>query len=66
MTELLRASKAAKKLDLTVDRLYALTRENIIPCVYLGRQIRWDEKKLDDFIETGGKSWSAGWRKSEV
>ncbi len=63
MAELLRANKAAKKLDLSVDRLYALTREKIIPCVYLGRQIRWDEDQLDAFIESGGKPWSGGWRK---
>lgn len=63
MTELLRANNAAKKLDLSVDRLYALTREEIIPCVYLGRQIRWSADALDEFIRTGGKSWSGGWRK---
>lgn len=63
MPKLLRVSKAADKLDLTVNRLYELTRQNIIPCVYLGRQIRWDESKLDEFIESGGERWSGGWRK---
>lgn len=63
MPELLRAGKAASKLDLSVDRLYTLTRENIIPCVYLGRQIRWSEEKLNEFIERGGERWSGGWRK---
>lgn len=63
MSELLRANMAAKKLDLSVDRLYTLTREKIVPCVYLGRQIRWSEKKLDDFIEQGGERFAGGWRK---
>jgi len=65
MTKLMKADEVAEYMNLSQDRVYALTRENILPCVKIGRQLRWSEKALIDFIENGGKSFSGpgGWRK---
>ena len=63
MTELLRAGRAAKKLDVSVDRLYSLTREGVVPAVSLGRMLRWSESQLNEFIESGGKRFEGGWKK---
>jgi hypothetical protein len=63
MAELLRAASAAKKLDISVDRLYSLSRDGIIPTCYLGRMIRWDDKQLDNFIQQGGRRFDGGWKK---
>ena len=63
MAELLRAASAAKKLDVSIDRLYSLSRDGIIPTCYLGRMIRWDDKKLDNFIQQGGRRFDGGWKK---
>jgi hypothetical protein len=31
--------------------------------VRLGRRIKLNSEKLDQFIESGGQSWPGGWRK---
>ena len=63
MAELLRAASAAKKLDISVDRLYSLTRDGIVQCCYLGRMIRWSENQLDEFIQQGGRRFDGGWKR---
>lgn len=63
MKKLLTVGEVAELLGASEQRVYSLTRENIIPCVRLGRQIRWNEETLNAFIEGGGKSFDGGWRK---
>ncbi len=63
MTKLLKADDVAEMMNLSQDRVYALTRENILPSVKIGRQLRWSEKALLDFVENGGKPFPGGWRK---
>ena len=63
MSTLLRASKAAKKIDVTVDRLYEYSRIGIIPVVKIGRQLRWSEEAIEEFIKNGGKAFPGGWRR---
>ncbi len=63
MTTLLRSKEAADKLSITEDRLYAYTREGILPVVKIGRQLRWSEESLNEFIRSGGSGFSGGWKK---
>ncbi len=63
MARLLRANQAAQKIDVTVDRLYDYSRQGIVPVVRIGRQVRWSEEALDDFISNGGQSFPGGWKK---
>ena len=63
MAELLRAASAARKLDISVDRLYSLSRDGIIPTCYLGRMIRWNVNQLDEFIQQGSRRFDGGWKK---
>ena len=63
MTKLLTVSEVAELLNTKEQRVYSLSREKIIPCVKLGRQIRWSEDALNEFIAGGGKSYDGGWRK---
>lgn len=57
---------AAKRLNITEQRAYQLAREGILPdgvIVRLGRQIRIDPDKLEEFIKSGGQALPGGWRK---
>ncbi len=60
---LLKSKEAAEKLTINEDRLYAYTREGILPVVKIGRQLRWAESALDEFIRSGGRSFQGGWKK---
>jgi excisionase family DNA binding protein len=60
---LLTMEKVATRLGITKARSYELARENIIPTVRLGRQLRVDPDRLEEFIKNGGQALSGGWRK---
>jgi excisionase family DNA binding protein len=52
---LIKAKEAAELLDLTLPRLYELTRQRLIPSVRVGEKaIRFDEAALREWIERGG------------
>lgn len=61
--KLLRMTEVAAYLDVSVARAYALCREGLLPCVYLGRQIRVDEGMLDEWKANGGKRLAGGWKR---
>jgi excisionase family DNA binding protein len=51
---LLLAAEAAALLRLSENRVYELAKRRLIPCVRIGRQIRFPEDKLIAWIEAGG------------
>ena len=61
--KLLRAKEVASWFNSPVERIYALAREGIIPSVRLGRQLRFDRKAMEKFIENGGQALAGGWKK---
>jgi excisionase family DNA binding protein len=61
--KLLRLPEVARILDLREDQVYALARQNIIPVVRIGRQLRVDPDKLKEWIDNGGKAFDGGWKK---
>ncbi len=63
MSKLLKADEVAEMLEVSEDRVYQLVRENILPHVRLGRQVRFSTDALTNFIASGGKTWPGGWRK---
>ena len=66
MNRLMSAAETAGILygdEKKTDRVYRLAREGIIPCVRLGRQLRFSPKKVEEFIENGGQALPGGWRK---
>ncbi len=48
---LLTANEIGEMLRIKPARVYELVREGILPCVRLGRQIRFDQQRLRDWIE---------------
>ncbi len=61
--KLLKIPKVAEKLDVTVARAYSMCRENLLPCVYLGRQLRVDEEMFEEWIAKGGQRLLGGWKR---
>ena len=57
------ANEVAKILGVKIERVFALAREGIVPCVRLGRQLRFSPNALRQFIESGGKALPGGWRR---
>jgi excisionase family DNA binding protein len=53
---LLTAKETAEILKVTLPRVYELAREGLIPSVRMGRQIRFHEEKLMEWIEQGGSA----------
>ena len=55
-TKLLRIPEVAAILNVTVQRTYELARQDLIPVVRMGRQLRVDPGKLQEWIINGGSS----------
>jgi excisionase family DNA binding protein len=53
---LLTAKETAEILRVTLPRVYELARGGLIPSVRMGRQIRFHESKLMEWIEQGGSA----------
>lgn len=64
MRRLWTVAEVAERLELTEDAVYRLARQKILPCVRIGRMIRFDEQALDEWIRNGGQAWEGGWRKT--
>lgn len=60
---LITLADAARRLGVTYQRAAALAREETIPTVRLGRQIRVDPAALEEWIRSGGKPLPGGWKR---
>jgi excisionase family DNA binding protein len=53
---LLTAKQVAEILQVALPRVYELARLGSLPCIRIGRQIRFPESKLMEWIEQGGSA----------
>jgi excisionase family DNA binding protein len=60
---LIDAREAARALGISRSRLYAATRNALVPAVRIGRSYRYSPSVLRRFIESGGTAWPGGWRR---
>lgn len=64
MTKLLTLQEVAEILRITYWRCADLARQGVLPgVVKLGRQYRIDPRKLEEFIQAGGRALPGGWRR---
>ena len=63
-TTLLTAEEIAAILKVRKHRVYELARTGVLPVVRVGRQLRFDEHRFQDWIRNGGRSLSGGWKRS--
>jgi excisionase family DNA binding protein len=54
MTRLLRVEEAAALLGVSRARCYELVRSGALPAVHIGRQVRFDPAKLQEWMANGG------------
>ncbi len=59
---LLTIQEVAELLRVPTARVYDLIRQNLIPHIHLGRQLRVEESQLLEFIRNGGKALPGGWK----
>jgi excisionase family DNA binding protein len=52
--KILLAPEAAALLRVTPNRVYELAKRGVIPCVRVGRQVRFSEEHLLEWIGNGG------------
>ena len=58
--------EVALLLRVSIPRCYELARAGIVPIVKLGRQLRIDPEKLQEWIDGGGRALADGWRATET
>ena len=59
---LVAAKVVAERLGITTNRVYELAAQGILPCVRLGRQVRFDPEKVEALVASGGQALPGGWR----
>ncbi len=64
LEQLMKVIHVAEILNISSDRVYNLSREQIIPSVRVGRSLRFSYKAIDEFIATGGKGLPGGWKRN--
>ena len=57
------ADDVAGLLKISKQRLYEMVRGGLIPCLYMGRQIRFSEAELQKWMADGGTRLPGGWRR---
>ena len=57
------ADEVAQRLGTNPSRVYALARAGTLPCVRIGRQVRFDLALVEEWVEQGGSALTGGWRK---
>jgi excisionase family DNA binding protein len=53
---LLTAGEVSRMLQVTRARVYELARLGLIPCVHIGRQVRFEETALREWVSRGGSA----------
>lgn len=60
MKKLLTMSEAAEIIGVRDQKLYIMAREGMFPVVHVGRLLKVDPDRLQEWIENGGQG---GWKK---
>jgi excisionase family DNA binding protein len=50
----------AELLNLSPDRVYEAIRQNLLPSVHIGRQIRIEEQAFNEWVRQGGLRYAPG------
>lgn len=61
--KLVKAAVVARQYDISESRVYELAKLGLLPCVRLGRQVRFRVEDIEAFVAQGGATLPGGWRK---
>jgi excisionase family DNA binding protein len=62
-SQLLTAEELAEHLGVSKQRVYELARLGLLPCVRLGRAVRFATQAVEAWISSGGRPLPGGWRR---
>jgi len=54
---ILTAQEVSAHLRISPQRAYELARLGLLPCIRIGRQVRFDEVKVEAWIAAGGRAY---------
>lgn len=60
---LLTATEVARTLAVKPARVHQLARAGLLPCIRMGRQVRFDPAAVTEWLEDGGRAWEGGWKR---
>jgi len=60
--QLVMAADVAAKLQVTEARVFELARMKLLPCVRIGRQVRFVPEQINAWVQNGGQALPKGWR----
>ena len=63
---LLGVPEIAQRLGVKQHRVYDLVRQDLIPHVKLGRQLRFKAEAVEQWLDQGGRELPGGWRQQEA
>ena len=61
--KLIGVEAVAEAFGLRRQQVYALAKENRLPCVRIGRLVKFNPVVLRAFVEAGGCALPGGWRR---
>jgi excisionase family DNA binding protein len=62
MSSLVTADWVAQRLGEPKHRIYRWARDGVIPCVHIGRRMKFDREVIEEWIATGGQALPGGWK----
>ena len=62
LTKLLTGKSVSEILGIPYSTILTHAKEGVIPCVRVGRAVRFHPNAIEAFIAQGGKSLSGGWK----
>ena len=60
LPRLLTAREVSDAIGISEHRLYELARQSRIPSVRIGRSVRFDPRRVADWLRAGGESETSG------
>jgi excisionase family DNA binding protein len=64
-SKLFDVSYVAKRLGTNAKHIYQLANAGVLPCVRVGRLIKFSSEVIEAFIANGGRGYSGGWRQAD-
>lgn len=58
-------SYPAQRIGVPKSRIYDLCRQNLMPHIRVGRQVRFDPEQIETWIKGGGQALPGGWRQED-
>jgi excisionase family DNA binding protein len=66
LRQLLKAEQVAVLFGLPKSTVFDYARRGVLPCVRIGRRVRFRPQDIERFMDAGGKALPGGWREEPI